>query len=190
VWVGPQRVSRAPVPVGELVLIGSLVFRVVDPRYAPQAQPGTHTQLSEWLVLERKTKGGADVGVAAERDALAQRLASIHRELEAAQVRASAAEASVRDAEARAEEAEAMLRSRGAGGGGYGGGVPAGLAEQVAMLADAISALRASLRAVSDESAVMPSSPSAEVIVGAVASATGELERARDALRALQAMVG
>ena len=313
VWVGPQRVSKAPVPVGELVVIGSMLFRVVDPRFAPQAQPGTHAQLSEWLIMERKNRGNAG----AERDALALRLSSIHQEIETAreearaarqraaeaeaavreagsrsdgearaataerrvlelEARAAAASASEREAEARAEEAEDKLRAAerrardaeervstaessaraAAAGAGAAGAdaarvaelegelarvrrrleetdteldeldrlkvkhgqteqkiatlerelaearrapasapaaaarLPAGLTDQLSALGDAISSLRASLRAVSDETAVMDQSDSVQVVVSAVATATEDIERARDALRALNTLAG
>jgi hypothetical protein len=63
--------------------------------------------------------------------------------------------------------------------------LPPGFAEQVAALSDSLSSLRGSMRAISDETAVMEQSESLQVVSAAVAAAMEELERARDAVRAL-----
>src|SRR5262245_56716554 len=77
VWVGAQRITVAPLPIGELVVVGSLLVRVVDPRVPAQAQPGAHAQLWEWLMMERKSRQGIE----AERDAFARRVGEISQEL-------------------------------------------------------------------------------------------------------------
>ena len=59
------------------------------------------------------------------------------------------------------------------------------LAEHVAALTDSITSLRASMRAASDETAVMDQTDSVQIVTAAITSATEEIERARDALRAL-----
>ena len=46
------------------------------------------------------------------------------------------------------------------------------------------------MRAISDETAVMPNSDSVQVVTAAVGSATEEIERAREALRTLQKLAG
>jgi hypothetical protein len=120
VWVGATRVgARAPVPIGELVVAGSLILRALDPQVPPQISPGVHAQLAEWLVSERRLHQG----VVAERDAFAKRVGEVHEELERAKGRASGLEAAerrvaelekrvaeserkARDAEARAAQAE------------------------------------------------------------------------------------
>jgi hypothetical protein len=66
--------------------------------------------------------------------------------------------------------------------------LPAGFAEQVASVSDSISSLRASMRAISDETAVMEQTESVQVVTSAATTAAEELERARDAVRALSAL--
>src|SRR5689334_22794283 len=57
VWLGPQRVSKAPVPPAEVVVVGSLLMQVHDPSMpGAVASAGAHTQLSQWLAMERKSK--------------------------------------------------------------------------------------------------------------------------------------
>src|SRR5262249_20333140 len=58
VWVGGQRVSISPVPIGELVVAGSLLIRVLDEYTPPRITPGAHTQLWEWLLMERHSHKG------------------------------------------------------------------------------------------------------------------------------------
>src|SRR5688572_13992749 len=77
VWVGMERVGSSPVPWGELVVIGSLILRAVDPRMPSQARPGTHAILAEWLLAERKTRQAAE----AERDAFAKRVGEGFQEM-------------------------------------------------------------------------------------------------------------
>jgi hypothetical protein len=106
VWVGAQRVTRSPVPVGELVVAGSLLIRV-DPHLPPQTQAGLHTQLSEWLKMERKLK----VGVEAERDAFAQRVGELHQELTRARTEAQFAQSEVQAARNEAQAARADVQA-------------------------------------------------------------------------------
>ncbi|HUH06030.1 MAG TPA: hypothetical protein VML75_28765, partial [Kofleriaceae bacterium] len=62
--------------------------------------------------------------------------------------------------------------------------------EQVMTLESAISSLRASLRAASDEAAVLGGADeSVEVIISSLSLATEELETARDSIRVLTELV-
>jgi hypothetical protein len=309
VWVGPQRITRSPVPIGELVVAGSLLLRL-DPHLPPQAQPGLHTQLSEWLRMERKAKQGVE----AERDAFAQRVGELHGEVgraraegqaggqaetmaaraeaAAARTEAQAAQAALAAARTEAQATQFALAAARAEGQGAqavhaalaaargetqatqaaltaargeaqaaqaalaaargeaqtargeaqaaqaalaaaraetqaaraeaaelqtslnraerevsearfapppappapvptaAASIPPEMNEHLATLGDSISSLRASMRAVSDETAIMEQSDSLQVVTAAVASATEDIERARDALRALSAIAG
>jgi flagellar biosynthesis chaperone FliJ len=64
---------------------------------------------------------------------------------------------------------------------------PVELAEQVNVLEEAIDSLRANMRAASDETAMMDQSASVVAIAEAVSAAAEHIERARAAVRALQA---
>ena len=57
--------------------------------------------------------------------------------------------------------------------------------EQVSVLQDAFASLRSSMRAASDEAAMMDQTDSVQIVSTALSSAVEEIERARDALRAL-----
>jgi hypothetical protein len=62
-------------------------------------------------------------------------------------------------------------------------------AEHLTVLEESIDSLRANMRAASDETAMMDQSDSVVVVSQAVSSAAEHVERARDALRALSAMM-
>jgi len=113
VFVGPNRVKVAPIPMGAMVVVGSLRFRrlarppgasqppapvqeilaraqthavLVPPPPGPAAPvPGAevHAMYAHLLEVERKLR----VTVEEERDAYGSRLAELHRELEAARAR-------------------------------------------------------------------------------------------------------
>src|SRR5688572_17053895 len=112
VFVGPNRVTVAPIPMGAVVVIGSLRFRrlavtpgksqppapVQDllarkPTYAvlkPEPSSATvvpgadvHAMLTHLLDTERKAR----LAVEEERDAYGQRMARLHHELATAQAR-------------------------------------------------------------------------------------------------------
>ena len=57
--------------------------------------------------------------------------------------------------------------------------------EQISVLQDAFASLRASMRAASDEAAMMDQTDAVQVVSSALSQAVEEIERARDALRAL-----
>ena len=111
VFVGPNRVTVAPVPMGSVVVIGSLRFRRIavapgksqppapvqdflarKPTYAVLKPPPTataipgadvHAMLTHLLDTERKAR----LAVEDERDAYGARLARLHHELTTAQAR-------------------------------------------------------------------------------------------------------
>ncbi|MDQ3333850.1 MAG: FHA domain-containing protein [Myxococcota bacterium] len=80
IYVGPNKVQRAPVPPGEVVLIGSLLVRLVPQSGTMPPPMGLHGTLATWLDLERKNR----VTVEEERDAFAKRVGELHQELAAA----------------------------------------------------------------------------------------------------------
>lgn len=77
IYVGPNKVQRAPVPTGEIVLIGSLVLRLLPASGTLPPPHGLHGTLATWLDLERKTR----VAVEEERDAFARRVKELHHQL-------------------------------------------------------------------------------------------------------------
>lgn len=111
VFVGPNRVKIAPIPMGAVVVIGSLRFRrlvsapgksqppapvqdvlarkptyaVLEPVQAAPVVPGAdvHAMLTHLLDVERKAR----LAVEDERDAYGARIAALHQELAVAQAR-------------------------------------------------------------------------------------------------------
>jgi chromosome segregation ATPase/pSer/pThr/pTyr-binding forkhead associated (FHA) protein len=77
IYVGPNKVQRAPVPPGEVVLIGSLLIRLVPANGTMPPPIGLHGTLATWLDLERKNR----VTVEEERDAFAKRVGELHEEI-------------------------------------------------------------------------------------------------------------
>src|SRR5688572_12330393 len=53
VYVGPNKVQRAPVPTGEIILVGSLVIRLLPAGGTLPPPNGLHGTLATWLDLER-----------------------------------------------------------------------------------------------------------------------------------------
>ena len=78
VFIGASKVTRGLVPMGEVVLVGALLFRIVPPSGEIPAPTSVHDILSQWLVLERKSRSAVE----AERDAFAERVGQIHQELQ------------------------------------------------------------------------------------------------------------
>ena len=70
-----------------------------------------------------------------------------------------------------------------------GSQLPIEFAEYLAVLEESIDSLRANMRAASDETAMMEQTEPVLVVTSAVSQAAEHVERARDALRALSAMV-
>jgi pSer/pThr/pTyr-binding forkhead associated (FHA) protein len=77
VYVGPHRVQHTGVPPGELVVVGSLMFRQVGPDGQLMLPPGIVGLLAKWLDIARKERTAMEQ----ERDAYGQRMAELHQEL-------------------------------------------------------------------------------------------------------------
>jgi len=77
IFVGPNKVQRAPVPTGEIILVGSLMIRLLPASGTLPPPVGLHGTLATWLDLERKTRSKVEE----ERDAFAKRVGELHREL-------------------------------------------------------------------------------------------------------------
>ena len=71
-----------------------------------------------------------------------------------------------------------------------GSQLPIALAEHVSLLEEAIDSLRSNMRAASDETAMMDQTPSVATITDAISAAAEHIERARAAIKALQAAIG
>ncbi len=77
IFIGPNKVQRAPVPTGEIMLIGSLVIRLLPLSGTLPPPVGLHGTLATWLDLERKTRATVED----ERDAFAKRVGELHQEI-------------------------------------------------------------------------------------------------------------
>src|SRR3954466_14403748 len=82
IFVGPNKVQRAPVPTGEIILVGSLLIRLLPASGTLPPPLGLHGTLATWLDLERKTRAAVED----ERDQFAKRVNELHQELAAARV--------------------------------------------------------------------------------------------------------
>src|SRR5438067_8707164 len=60
IYVGPNKVQRAPVPIGEIVLVGSLMIRLLPASGTLPPPMGLHGTLASWLDMERKTRAGVE----------------------------------------------------------------------------------------------------------------------------------
>lgn len=78
IFVGPNKVKRAPVPTGEIILVGSLMIRLLPASGTLPPPMGLHGTLATWLDLERKTRAAVEE----ERDAFAQRVGQLHQQIE------------------------------------------------------------------------------------------------------------
>ena len=56
IFVGPNKVQRAPVPTGEIILVGSLMIRLLPASGTLPPPMGLHGTLATWLDLERKNR--------------------------------------------------------------------------------------------------------------------------------------
>src|SRR3954452_6360118 len=54
IYVGPQKIQRARVPVGESVVIGSLMVRLLPQTGTMPPPMGLHGTLAQWVEMERK----------------------------------------------------------------------------------------------------------------------------------------
>lgn len=76
VYVGLERVEKAPVPTGELVLIGSLMIRLLSASGTLPPPHGVHGTLAVWLESERKARAAVET----ERDAFGKRVNELYDE--------------------------------------------------------------------------------------------------------------
>src|SRR5262245_11742586 len=74
IFVGPNRVSRAPVPTGEIILVGSLMIRLLPANGTLPPPVGLHGTLASWLDMERKARAAVEE----ERNAFAKRVGELH----------------------------------------------------------------------------------------------------------------
>ena len=77
IYVGPNKVQKAPVPVGEIVLIGSIMIRLLAPSGTLPPPMGLHGTLAQWLEMERKARAAVED----ERNAFAKRVGELHEEI-------------------------------------------------------------------------------------------------------------
>src|SRR5215470_2736329 len=77
IFVGPNKVSRAPVPTGEIILVGSLLIRLLPASGTLPVPIGLHGTLASWLDMERKARAAVEE----ERDAFARRVGEMHQQL-------------------------------------------------------------------------------------------------------------
>lgn len=102
VYVGSDKVTQAPIPPGEIVVVGSIILQIQPEDGQPPALPnGTHTQLCVWLKIERESRAA----LIEERNALGQRVSELHRQIE--QLSRGAADAELFQAEIDRIRAEA-----------------------------------------------------------------------------------
>jgi hypothetical protein len=77
VYVGAQRVQHTGVPLGELVVVGGLMFRQLSHDGQLMLPPGIMGTLAKWLDVARKER----MAMEQERNAYGQRMAELHEEL-------------------------------------------------------------------------------------------------------------
>ncbi|HEX7836709.1 MAG TPA: FHA domain-containing protein, partial [Kofleriaceae bacterium] len=77
IFVGPNKVQRAPVPTGEIILVGSLLIRLLPSSGTLPPPIGLHGTLASWLDMERKARAAIED----ERDAFARRVGEMHHQL-------------------------------------------------------------------------------------------------------------
>ena len=77
IFVGPNKVQRAPVPTGEIILVGSLLIRLLPASGTLPPPMGLHGTLASWLDMERKARATIED----ERDAFARRVGEMHHQL-------------------------------------------------------------------------------------------------------------
>src|SRR6187402_2925798 len=78
IYVGPNRVQqRAPVPTGEIILVGSLMIRLLPASGTLPPPVGLHGTLATWLDQERKARAAAEE----ERNAFAKRVKELHQQI-------------------------------------------------------------------------------------------------------------
>src|SRR5689334_7982285 len=60
IFVGANKVKRAAVPVGEIIIVGSLMIRLMPASGTLPPPMGLHGTLAHWLDLERKTRAAVE----------------------------------------------------------------------------------------------------------------------------------
>src|SRR5215813_10270918 len=96
IYVGPNKVSRALVPIGEIIVIGSLMIRLLPAGGTLPPPNGLHGTLASWLEMERKARAAVEE----ERDAFVKRVGEMFEEVKV-----------LRDAHAVHEQEESTLRN-------------------------------------------------------------------------------
>src|SRR3954453_20224266 len=56
IFVGPNKVARAPVPTGEIILVGSLLIRLLPASGTLPPPVGPHGTLASWLGMGREAR--------------------------------------------------------------------------------------------------------------------------------------
>jgi chromosome segregation ATPase len=120
--------------------------------------------------------------ILAEGADLKTQVATLEREAEALRRRLADAERELHEADGRGHADNEPTRTATV--------APLAIADHLGVLEESIDSLRAEMRAASDETAMMEPSESVTVVATAVSAAAEHVERARDALRALNAAVG
>src|SRR3569833_1322952 len=96
IYVVPHLVQRAPVPTGEIVLVGSLMIRLLPARGTLPPPIGLHGTLAQWLEMERKARSAVEEA----RNAFVDRVGQLFEEMKA-----------LRDANAAHEQEASELRA-------------------------------------------------------------------------------
>lgn len=100
IYVGPQKVQRAPVPTGEIVLVGSLMIRLLPASGTLPPPMGLHGTLAQWLEMERKARSAVED----ERDAFVNRVGQLFEEIKAFRDAQAAHEAEATDLRGELEQ--------------------------------------------------------------------------------------
>src|ERR1700733_13599025 len=103
IYVGPKKVQRAPVPTGEIVLVGSLMIRLLPASGTLPPPIGLHGTLAQWLEMERRARANLEE----ERDAFVKRVGELFDEIRMLREAQGAGE---RDARALREELDQLRR--------------------------------------------------------------------------------
>jgi ParB family chromosome partitioning protein len=100
IYVGPQKVQRAPVPTGEIVLVGSLMIRLLPASGTLPPPIGLHGTLAQWLEMERKARSVIED----ERNAFVERVGQLFEEMKALRDAGAAHEAEANELRAELEK--------------------------------------------------------------------------------------
>jgi chromosome segregation ATPase/pSer/pThr/pTyr-binding forkhead associated (FHA) protein len=106
VYLGPNKVQRAIVPAAEIIVVGSLVLRLLPSNGTMPPPIGVHGTLAQWLTIERKARAHLEE----ERNAFAQRVGEMHRQMSQRNDAEALRQRSEALAQALAERDEAIAR--------------------------------------------------------------------------------